>query len=524
MKISKIVLGVFVLLLVAGAVFALRARRKSVTVVLPTTKLVTESIAASGRLRGAIESDIGAQNSGRVATILVREGETVRRGQKIARLDDRVLQAQLIQARIAVRTARGKLAQAEATTKTARAQWEQVARPPLAADVTRLRADVRQANAVNAAKAVASRQKAISAYQRYQELTNGTRSEELEQAEAEVRQVEASLLQHDRDRKRQQALYESGAVARTAAEQAETTYLVGKQSLENLQAKVRQLRSGNRAEQVAQAEADWRAADADADAAEAAVQGARESGEAQVASLLASPRPEDVAVARRRYEEAQRSRDVVRDQLTESEAALTLARRRLSETALLAPFAGTVTQIVTEVGAVTGASTPVVRLVRTGIPEIHVDLDESNLGKLRIGQEAVVTNDAFPDSRFSATVTAIGAQVDTDRGTVEVRLTPRTPPSWVRPGQTFSVNIITGRDERRLVVPATAVTTIGGVSSLLVIENGKVVNKPVKTAPLGEGGVPVLEGVTERTPVIVDPAGVAVGEAVVPRRADGGGG
>lgn len=514
MKVSKAVLGVIALLLIIGTVFAIRARPKSVTVVTPAAKLVTESIAASGRLRGTKESDIGAQNPGRIAAILVREGDLLKAGQIIARLDDRVLQVQVTQAQIAVQTARGQLAQADSAVKTAHAQLKQASRPPLASDIARLKADVRQTNAVNMAHIAVAKQKATSAYQRFRELKNGTRSEEIEQAEAEVNQAKINQLQYERDWKRQQALYKSGAVSRLTAEQAETNYLVGKQLLENLQSKLRQLKAGNRAEQIAQAEADYRAADAEVASAEATLRGARESGKAQIESLLSSPRPEDVAVARQRLEESRRSRNVASDRLAEAEIALTLANRRRSETTVTAPFAGTVTKIVTEVGATTGANTPLIRLVRAGVPEIRIDLDESNLGKLRVGQEAIVSNDAFQDAQFTATVTAIGAQVDTDRGTVEVRLTPRNPPSWVRPGQTFTVNIVMGAPQHRLIVPTSAISTISGVSSLLAVENSKVVKKNIKTLPLSEGGVPVLEGVTEQTLVIIEPVGLTIGETV----------
>lgn len=514
MKVSKIVLGVIVLLLVSGTVFAIRARPKSVAIVLPMRKMVTESIAASRRLRGAVESDIGAQNPGRVAAVLVREGDVLKARQIIARLDDHVLQAQVSQARVGVQTARGGIAQAEAAVQTARAQLEQVARPPLASDVARLRADVRQAKAINAAKVVAAKQKATAAYQRFRELKNGARPEEIEQTVAQVKEAEVNLLQYERDRKRQQALYRTGAVARLAVEQAETAYFASKQTLENVRAKFRQLQAGSRTEQITQADAEYRAARADVVASEAALRGARLSGEAQIASLLAFPRPEDVAVARQRLEESRRARDAARDRFAEAESALTLARRRFSETAVTAPFPGTVAKIVTEVGAVTGANTPIIRLVRTDVPEIHVDLDESNLGKLRVGQEAVITNDAFPDARFMGKVRSIGAQVDTERGTVEVRLTPRNPPPWIRPGQTFTVNIITAADRPRLVIPASAVTTISGVSSILAVENGRVVRKSIKTAPPGEGGVPVLEGVMAQTQVITAPGGLSIGQAV----------
>jgi HlyD family secretion protein len=354
-------------------------------------------------------------------------------------------------------------------------------------------------------------------YQRFNELKNGARSEDIEQAQTQVQMSEASLAQLERDWNRQKTLYQDSAVSRAEVERAETNYLIGKRTLESTRSRLQQLKAGNRSEQIAQAEADYLAARTDVVSAEASLNGMRCSGEAQMKSLLASPRPEDVEVARQRLQQALRSRDVISQRLTEAATALTLARQRYSETKITAPFAGTVTQIVTEVGAVTGKDSAILRLVRTGEPEIRVDLDESNLGKLQIGQEALVTNDAFPDSKFKAKVSEIGAQVDTDRGTVEVRLKPISPPEWVRPGQTFTVNIVLGGAKQQLVVPPGSVISVGGVSSLLVVENGKIVKKSVKVAPMASRGIPVLQGLTPEAQVITETTGLLEGESVLVR-------
>lgn len=514
MKFSRNLLVVVGLLGIGGAVFALRARPKIVAVSTPVSLLVEETIAASGRLRGQTESNVGAPNGGRVAALFVREGTYVKAHQLIARLDSEVQDAQVQQTRDALETARGQIAEVDTAVRTAEAQLQRAKRPPLSSDIERLRVENQQNSHVGEAKLLGAQQREASLYERFLELKNGARAEEVAQAETQVRQAEANLTQLERDWKRQQTLYLRNAVARVDSERAETSYLVGQQVLENARSRLQQLQSGNRPEQIAQAQADYRAAREDVASAEASLRGAQRSGAAQMASLLASPRPEDVAVEKEQLNQAIRAREVARERGREAQTALALARRRYQETLITAPFAGTITQVVTETGAVTGAGTPIARLVRTGLPEIHVDLDESNLGKLRLGQEAIVTNDAFPDTRFHARVSAIGAQVDTDRGTVEVRLVPVSPPAWVRPGQTFTVNILLGQAERQLIVPTSAVATVGGVSSLLAVENGKIVKKSVKAAPTTSRGVPILLGITPGTEVVVKQAGLQPGESV----------
>ena len=515
-KIKQVLMGLVLLGAIGGGVSYVRSRPPQVEVVLPQMRTVTESIAASGRLRGELETSVGARLSGRVASVLVREGDRVRLGQTLARLDDEVLRSQLAQTQDAILTARATLTQTEDAVRTAQSQAALAARKPLASDVTRLKADTSQAVAVAEARLAGAKQKLIFSQRRLAELKNGPRDEEIDAAQAQVRQSEASLAQADRDRGRQAQLAKEGAVAQAAADQAETNYWVAKRTLEAAQARLKQLKAGTRPEQLEQAEADVKAADSEVRAAEATVAGAKASGKAQLTSLQSSPRIEDVTVAQSRVREAERAHDVARARLTEAERALEVAKKRLDDVIVTAPFEGTITQVVTEAGGITGPNAALVRLVRTSVPEIRIDLDEVNLGKLQVGQEAIVSCDAYPGKTFTAKVRELGAQVDTDRGTVEVRLTPVSPPTWLRPGQTLSVNIKLGEPTPRLVIPLTAVTTIGGISTIFVADGGKVKKKTITVGPPGPDGIPVLEGIEATTQVLLNPMGRKPGDPIAP--------
>jgi len=516
-KVPGIVYGIGIVALAGGTFAFFRSQTPTLEVVLPVERRVVQTIAASGRLRGRVETSVGARTSGRVAAVPVREGDAVRTGQLLARLDDEVLRSQLAQAEDAVRTAEAQLAQANDALRTAQSQVRVAARPPLPSDVNRLKADTNQAVAVAQARLAGAKQKLIFAQRRLAELRKGPRDEEIDAAEAQVRQAEATEAQAERDRSRQQALVKEGAVSQAAADQAETNFWVAKRTRENAQARLRQLKAGTRPEQLEQAEADVRAAEADVTAAEATVTGAKTSGGAQLTSLLANPRPEDITVAQNRVGEAQRAQSVAQARLNEAQRALDVARKRLDDVRVTAPFEGTITQVLTEPGGLTGPNAPLVRLVRTGVPEIRIDLDEVNLGKLQVGQEAVVSCDAFPGQTFTATVHELGAQVDTERGTVEVRLTPVNPPRWLRPGQTLAVNITIGEPTQRLVVPLTAVTTVGGVSTLLMVKDGTIEKRTVTLGPPGPDGIPVLAGLKANDPVLANPTGHTPGEKVTPK-------
>jgi HlyD family secretion protein len=485
---------------VVGGYFLMNRKPPEVAVVHPATRTVAETVAASGEVRGRTETNVGAQTGGRVAELLVREGDVVRAGQTIARLDDRVLRAESAQSAEAVQTARVLLAQAEDAVRTARANLSVASRPALASDIAKARADARQAVAVAEANLAGKRQ-------RLAELRAGATGEQRGQIAAQVSQARVNLKQAERDFTRQKTLADQGAVAQSVADAAETTRDSARETLENLLARESELAKPARPEQLAQAQAEIRAA-------EATVAGTKASGEASIASLLALPRAEDVSVARARVTEAERAVVAARNRLAESQLALRVSRNRLSDAVVTAPFGGTITGIVTEVGGVTGASQALVKLVRTAKPEIRVALDEDNLGRVRVGQTAVVSATAFPGETVEAVVREIGAEVDADKGQVTVKLDPRTVPDWLRPGQTLSVNIVTAKAAPRLVVPLQSVTTAGGFSTVLVVESGKVRKKTITADSAGPEGVPVSAGLTESDSVVVDPGTASPGQAV----------
>jgi len=524
--------GAFTLLgvgVLGGGARLAQNKPHAVEVVVPQRKLVVESLSASGRLRGEVETNVGAATGGRVIRLLVKEGQKVKKGQLLAQLDNQVLEAQRSQSQSQLRTLQEQLAQAQSGVRTAEAQLRQAKRGPLPDDVARLKADVAQSIAVAEAKVASgqsrldgAQQKRLAAQQRLAELTAGSRREEIEQAEAQVRQSEANVIQAKRDSERQSELLAARAISRNQAEQAQTQLAVAEQTLESNRARLRQLKSGTRPEQLRQSEADLASAEAEVRTASAEVvsaqasrTGATQSGQAQLRSLLASPRPEDVAVAEARLDEARRAEATARQRLEESQQGIRLSEKRLQESQIVAPFEGTVTQILTEEGGIISPTSALLKLTRIQKPEIKIDVDEVNLGRLQLGQEAEVTSDAFPRQHFTARVSEIGTQVDTDRGTLEVRLTPVDPPSWIRPGQTLSVNLIVEAGKEQLVVPVAAVNTVGDSSTALVIEQGKVVKRRVKVGAASAQLLPIREGLTEGDRVILGGVGLKEGQNVI---------
>jgi multidrug efflux pump subunit AcrA (membrane-fusion protein) len=146
--------------------------------------------------------------------------------------------------------------------------------------------------------------------------------------------------------------------------------------------------------------------------------------------------------------------------------------------------------------------------------EMRVDVDESHLAELGVGQEVTLSSSTFQDHPFEGTVAQIAAAVDEARGTVTVTVVPLAPPDWLRPGQTVNVNIITHPAAHRLLIPATALIRVGDRSGVLVVEHGQARPKTVVTRPPTAHGVPVLAGLTVHDWVITNAQGIKAGQTV----------
>lgn len=224
--------------------------------------------------------------------------------------------------------------------------------------------------------------------------------------------------------------------------------------------------------------------------------------EARLETLQKTPLPEDVQVARA--------------QLSEAEQALRVAEQQSKEATVTAPFAGVVTAINAEQGQ-TVTNSGVVNLVSDSL-EIRVDLDENNLADLELGQTAILSSSAFGDNTFQGRLTDIGAAVDQARGIVTVKITPDNPPSWLRPGQTVNVNLMTNETVDRLIVPSTAVLRQGSRTVVMVVQDGDAAERTVLTRPAVPQGIPLSAGIVETDQVIVNPSGINAGQAVRIRR------
>jgi HlyD family secretion protein len=167
--------------------------------------------------------------------------------------------------------------------------------------------------------------------------------------------------------------------------------------------------------------------------------------------------------------------DAARESVAQAEAALSEAEDQLAKTTIRAPMTGVVTRLNVEEGetAIVGTTNVPGSLLATvsdlSTMEAVVEVDETDVPRVEVGDSSVVEIDAFPGRRFSGRVTKIGNSSVLPRSQsgsggggqavdFEVRITLDDPPAGIRSDLSATAEIVTARSEESLAIPIISLT------------------------------------------------------------------
>jgi multidrug resistance efflux pump len=408
-------------------------------------------VSAEGRIVPLRRATLTFQTGGRVAEILVANGERVAAGQPLIRLDAREQELQVEEAETAVTQAEAgveatekRLAAAEAAVQSAvlgvtaaEAQLALVQADPLPEEVAAAAARVAAAQA-GVAQAAGSRDGQL-------------RVDPASISEAEAR-VAAAMAERDVLQQQYDDLIENEILGRPEEEMrlqleaAEANLAAAQTALDLLNAGPTgaQQRTANAAVSVAAAQ--------------------RDTAVAQLERLQAGPRPAqirevEVQVAQARARLAQTEVSLIEAEagvmqaetaVTQAQAALTAAHNALNRMTLRAPFAGTVADVSGRLGEIVAPGVPVLLLAdMSGWLVTTTDLTELSVVSVRVGLPVEIDVDAIPDVTLTGTVTDIATVSELVRGDVVYEVTIRLDEAQARTlplrwGMTVFVNVAVG--------------------------------------------------------------------------------
>jgi HlyD family secretion protein len=351
-------------------------RRKSGAISVPVkTEDLQVRIEASGTVTPVQAVNLSPKNAGRLVALYVDQGDRVKQEQIIARMEDNELRANLAQAQ-------ANLAQSQARLLKAR---------------------------------------------------NGSRPEEIAQAQGRVNSAEAAARLAKERSQRNLELFRQGAISKDQYDAVVTDERKTQADLDVARKALEQAQNGSRAEDIADAEA---------------------------------------AVA-------------------QAQAQVQQIQVQLDNTVVRAPFDGIVTQKYASVGAFvtpttsasstsSATSTSIVAIAST--LEIVAKVPETNIRQIRPGQKVEIQADAFPGKRFAGRVRLVApeAVVDQNVTSFQVRVALETGQQELRSGMNVSLVFIGDPVKDALVVPAVAIVSEKGRRGVMVVgEDGKPQFRPV---------------------------------------------
>jgi HlyD family secretion protein len=188
--------------------------------------------------------------------------------------------------------------------------------------------------------------------------------------------------------------------------------------------------------------------------------------------------------------------------IAQAAAALEVARVSLEKTVLRAPFDGIVADVTTEVGEWITPSPPglpippVIVLIEDAAIYVSAPMDEVDVAKVRVGQPARVTIDAYPGRSFPGTVTRVApyvldVQEQNRTFEIETELEDAAFARRLPPGSSADVEVILAARDGVLRIPSYALLEGGRV---LVVEKDRLVRRAVKTGLKNWQFVEVAEG------------------------------
>ena len=188
---------------------------------------------------------------------------------------------------------------------------------------------------------------------------------------------------------------------------------------------------------------------------------------------------------------------------------LVALQAQLAKTQVRSEVTGTVLTRDAEPGDLVQPGRTLFTIALDGNTEIRMPLDERNLSRLALQQNATVIADAYPDKAFPARINFIAPSIDPQRGTVDVRLAVDPVPEFLRQDMTVSVNVETGRREHALIIPNDALGSVqGDKAQVLLVRDDKIHRQQVKLGLRGLAMSEVISGLGVGDLVLADAASV----------------
>ncbi len=464
-------------------------------------------VVETGQIDAVKAVEVKSRVSGRVAQLLVEEGDVVEKGQLIAVIDPQETELRVEQDRAQLRGAQSaierldvEIVQRESLLRSALKQAEErlaQAKDQLQAQPTLTKVGIRSAEA-----------SLTSATKERERLVSSSHPTQRTSTEANLREARANLANAEAEHTRQKELLALGYTAGRNVENSQLQLELAKARLATAEENLRRLDDQHRVE-LERADAAIAQAKAELDRSKTnQFQDDVRQRDYQIALSdldRAKAQLRDIEVLKKSRNQSVASADQIGSVLGDS-------LRQLGETEIRAPIAGVVTRKLVQEGELVASlssfssGTPIIRLEDRTAMMVKLNVNEIDVAKLTLGMPARVSVDAFADQEVAGTVrkiapatlatTAAAGQAAVVKFEVEVWLDPNN--LNLKSGMSAKCTMITDKRAKTLQVPAEYVSKDAD-GSFVLLKPAKPTDEPkkvrVKTGLTSGARVELVEGV-----------------------------
>ena len=217
-------------------------------------------------------------------------------------------------------------------------------------------------------------------------------------------------------------------------------------------------------------------------------------------------------VALSRYQDAVEEIRTRQALLMQRRSELDIARQRLADTTIHAPFDGVIQTKHASIGEYLAASAPVVTLVRMNPLRLRAEVPERTATKVQAGQKVRVMVDSDPKV-YEGVITRLGPTINEQNRMLTVEADVQNP-GGLRPGAFARIHIVTEATAKAVTVPTQAIVTFAGLEKVWIAQDGKAVEKLITAGRRTEEWTEIIKGIKAGDIIIVDPGALKSGQAV----------
>lgn len=192
---------------------------------------------------------------------------------------------------------------------------------------------------------------------------------------------------------------------------------------------------------------------------------------------------------------------------------LEIARQQLADSAIYSPFDGVVQEKRASIGEYLAAGAPIVNVVRMDPLRLRAEVPERESRNVQVGLNVRVTLEG--DSNiYSGKIARISPTITAQNRVLIVEAEVHNN-GQLRPGSYARAEIVSDNNSTALAVPANAIVSFAGIDKVILVQDGKALEKPVTLGRRTAEWAEIMSGIKAGDPVVIDPGNLQSGQPLV---------